>query len=200
MSKNRPLWPFTVMGYVIRAMQVLPHSWREKLLKKMVNSEAAELPSFYGMVRFLEAAGNSSLTGVGHKDLVRRYPELDSVSVTYVDIPGPHGNVKAKMYKGPTTSSTCGFVWVHGGAFVGGDIDGTEAHWAGLALAAAGIPVLSLSYRKALRGVQFPVPSDDVLAGWNWASSNLSQFGEHVNHLHLGGASAGGNLTAGRRW
>jgi acetyl esterase len=57
--------------------------------------------------------------------------------------------------------------------------------------------VLSLSYRKALKGVHYPIPSDDVLAGWNWANSNMARFGSSIQRLHLGGASAGGNLTAG---
>ena len=33
-----------------------------------------------------------------------------------------------------------------------------EAHWVSLALAARGFGVLSLDYRKALRGVHYPVP------------------------------------------
>ena len=71
-----------------------------------------------------------------------------------------------------------------------------EANWVGLALAARGVPVLSLEYRMAIDGVHFPAPSNDVLAGWLWAVEHTAELGE-VASLHLGGASAGANLAAG---
>jgi acetyl esterase/lipase len=86
---------------------------------------------------------------------------------------------------------------VHGGGFVGGDLDMAEANWVSLALAARGYAVLSVEYRKALHGVHFPIPSDDVLAAWNWATAHAPDFGAAPDALHLGGASAGGNLVAG---
>ena len=88
-------------------------------------------------------------------------------------------------------------MWVHGGAFIGGNLDFGEAHWVGLAIAAAGIPVLSLDYRKSLRGVHYPVPSDDVLDGWLWATTHADELRTSPDAVHLGGASAGGNLVAG---
>lgn len=84
-----------------------------------------------------------------------------------------------------------------GGAFIGGDLDFPESHWVSLAVAAGGIPVLSLDYRKALRGVHYPLPSDDVLDGWLWANAHAEELGATPGELHLGGASAGGNLVAG---
>jgi acetyl esterase/lipase len=88
-------------------------------------------------------------------------------------------------------------VWAHGGGFVAGDLDMAEAHWVALMIAARGVPVLSIDYRKCLRGVKFPVPSDDVLAAWRWATANAAGLGTTPARLHLGGASAGANLTAG---
>jgi acetyl esterase len=41
------------------------------------------------------------------------------------------------------------------------------------------------------------VPSDDVVAAWNWAHDHADLLGCDPERLHLGGASAGGNLTAG---
>ena len=72
-----------------------------------------------------------------------------------------------------------------------------EAHWVSLYLAAHGISVLSLDYRKALHGVKYPAPSNDVLAGWQWALENFDALGlGTADDLHLGGASAGAALTA----
>ena len=110
------------------------------------------------------------------------------------DIAGPHGPVPARLYR-PAVPSGEGLVWVHGGSFIAGNLDMNEANWVAMVLAVRGITVLSLDYRKALDGVRFPVPSDDVLAGWRWAAKNSHQLSD--SRLHLGGASAGGALACG---
>lgn len=90
-----------------------------------------------------------------------------------------------------------GLVWVHGGAFIAGNLDMPEAHWVSLYLASHGISVLSLDYRKTLHGVKYPAPSNDVYAGWCWAVAHLDALGlGTAEKLHLGGASAGAALTA----
>ena len=136
------------------------------------------------------------LGAVDTGDLVQRFSELADVGVRDVTIEGMHGDVAGRIYRGLTRPGA-GLVWVHGGAFVGGDLDMPEAHWVSLAIAANGFPVLSLDYRKALRGVHYPVPSDDALAGWLWATTHADELGVAADELHLGGASAGGNLVAG---
>jgi acetyl esterase len=129
--------------------------------------------------------------------LLRMFPELASVEVREVGIHGPHGPVAARAYlpEGPPAAA---LVWVHGGGFIGGTLDGAESNWVGLALARRGIAVLALDYRKAVGGVRYPVPLDDVEAGWRWAAANAADA-LRVNPaaLHLGGASAGGCLAAG---
>ena len=75
--------------------------------------------------------------------------------------------------------------------FIGGDLDMLEAHWVSLALAARGSGVLSLDYRKALRGVHYPVPSDDILAGWPWATTHADELGVQPDDLHLGAPAPG---------
>jgi acetyl esterase len=152
---------------------------------------------FRQLVEFVESQDASPSVGaVNTTDVLRRFPELAVVDVRDVAIDGRHGDVPGRIYRGPNTAST-GFVWVHGGAFIGGDLDMPEAHWVSLALASRGFSVLSLDYHKALRGVHYPVPSDDVLDGWLWATTNADQLGVGADALHLGGASAGGNLSAG---
>ena len=140
-----------------------------------------------------------SLGTIDLAELVGRFPELASVAVRDVAIDGPHGDVPGRVYRRPdaTGATGAGLVWVHGGAFIGGDLDMPEAHWVSLALAARGTTVVSLDYRKALRGVHYPMPSDDVLAGWCWTAAHADELGIDPGRLHLGGASAGGNLAAG---
>jgi acetyl esterase/lipase len=87
---------------------------------------------------------------------------------------------------------------VHGGAFIGGYLDMPESNWVALELAARGIPVFAVDYTKCLGDVHYPVPSDDVLAAWEHARTHAEKLlGVAPDALLLGGASAGGTLTAG---
>ncbi len=152
---------------------------------------------FQQIVEMLES--NDAALELGLKsasDLLERFPELADVDARDIVIDGLHGDVPGRVYRGPQQGGT-GLVWVHGGAFIGGDLDMLEAHWVSLALAARGFAVLSLDYRKALRGVHYPVPSDDILAGWLWATTHADELAAQPDDLHLGGASAGANLVAG---
>lgn len=130
-------------------------------------------------------------------ELVERFPELGAVAIRTHMIDGPHGPIETRAYRLAGAPAGAGLVWVHGGAFLFGELDMPEANWVGLALAARGVAVLSVEYRKAVGQNRFPVPSDDVLAAWNWANEHAELLGCAPDQLHLGGASAGGNLTAG---
>jgi len=131
--------------------------------------------------------------------LVRRFPRLAGVETHDLTVEGARGPQPARLYRDPSAApSGRAFVWVHGGAFVGGYLDMPESHWVALELASRGIPVLALDYTKCLGDVHFPVPSDDVLAGWRFALDNAGEFfGAGPDAVALGGASAGGNLVAG---
>jgi acetyl esterase len=124
-------------------------------------------------------------------------PALAAVETSDVAIPGPHGDVPARIYRRPTDQRGTALVWAHGGGFFGGDIDMPESHWVSLSIAARGFGVLSVDYRKCVGGVHYPVPSDDVLAAWQWATAHADELGASPERLHLGGASAGGSLAAG---
>lgn len=127
-----------------------------------------------------------------HTDLLAAFPDLADVEFEHVEMPG---GLTARLYRPSTTPSGDAIVWVHGGGFIFYDLDGPEAHWVGLRLASRGHTVISVDYTKALNGVHYPTPSDDILAAWNWAVARASGLG--IRRLHLGGASAGGNLAAG---
>jgi acetyl esterase len=152
----------------------------------------------WAIARRLERTGPpvDTRTDIDTASLQRRFPRLADVSVTDVAVAGPHGEVPARHYRAPGESRAA-FLWVHGGAFVGGDLAMPESNWIALELAARGIPVLAVDYRKALNGVTYPIPSDDVLAAWLWATADAEAlFGVDPGRMHLGGASAGGTLVA----
>ncbi|NYF14898.1 acetyl esterase/lipase [Pseudoclavibacter sp. JAI123] len=131
--------------------------------------------------------------------LVRRFPHLGAVATIDVTLDGPNGPLPGRIYVDETAQAVgVGFVWAHGGAFLGGHLDIPEANWTSLELASRGVPVLSIDYTKCVRGVHYPVPSDDVLAWWEEARSHsLEWLGVPGDRLVLGGASAGATLTAG---
>ena len=119
-------------------------------------------------------------------------------------IPGPHGSVPVRIYpvQGAAHAAGPGLVWLHGGGFAHGDLDMPEADWVAGQLAARGIGVVSVFYRLApvpqsgRAGVHFPVPSDDVLAAFDWTLNHAAELGLNPESISLGGASAGGALAA----
>jgi acetyl esterase/lipase len=114
-------------------------------------------------------------------------------------VTGPHGPVPIRVYRHETAvPTTRALVWVHGGGFIGGSLDMPESDWVARELAARGIPVVAVDYTKCLGEVHYPVPSDDVLAAWRHVRrASEDVLGIRPEHLVLGGASAGGALTAG---
>jgi acetyl esterase/lipase len=89
-------------------------------------------------------------------------------------------------------------VWVHGGAFVGGDLEMPEADWTARQICErAGAVVVSVDYRLCNGGVHYPVPHDDVVAAFRWVRDNADALGADAGRISLGGASAGGNLSIG---
>jgi len=158
-------------------------------------------PDLETIVATLESMGPEGLAALvpaaPDPSLYLRDRLLASVEMRDVTIAGPHGVVSGRIYRHPTERRDTAIVWVHGGAFMGGDLDMPEGHWVSLSIAARGFGVLSVDYRKCLGGVHYPVPSDDVLAAWQWAVGHADKLGASFDHLHLGGASAGGSLAAG---
>ncbi len=116
--------------------------------------------------------------------------EIREVSVP--EVPAP-----MRLYI-PVTPSGSGVLWLHGGGFTAGSYDDPEGDGVARALCADGSTVLTVEYRHADpdRAIYYPVPSDDVVAAWCWFVRSAPGLGLRRS-LHLGGASAGGNLALG---
>jgi len=115
-------------------------------------------------------------------------------------VPGPHGPVPVRIYtpSAQVPAGAPGLVWLHGGGFIGGDLDMREADWTAREVcAAAGAVVVSVDYRLAVGGVCYPVPHDDTVAAVAWVRDRADDLGVDPARISIGGASAGGNLTAG---
>lgn len=161
-----------------------------------VDFRALPLPE---LLRMLREQGEPAdpRPGIDTASLKRRFPRLANVETRDLTIDGRVRRVPARLYRDASAeASGRALVWVHGGAFIGGHLDMPESNWVALELAARGIPVLAVDYVKCLGDVHFPEPSDDVLVAWRYALEHAGElFG--TGDVLLGGASAGGNLTAG---
>lgn len=130
----------------------------------------------------------------------------------------------ARIYRAEEPSGAA-LVWLHGGAFMFGDLDMPEADAVARALAAGGVSVVSVDYTLAPQEgaaglpepdgfdgmpspeelflmrpgprAAFPVASLQTVAAFDWAVAHASELGAAVDRVALGGASAGGNLAAG---
>jgi acetyl esterase/lipase len=105
-------------------------------------------------------------------------------------VPGPHGEIPVRVYRGAADTSTA-LLWAHGGGFQAGNLEMPEAHVVATELAArASATVVSVDYRLATGGVHYPVPLDDVRAAWRWMGTELG-----ARRCAIGGASAGAALA-----
>ena len=129
-------------------------------------------------------------------------PEGHPVDVHDTSLDGPHGTVPVRVYRpvgsGGSDAGRPGLVWMHGGAFLMGDLDMPESDQVARGIVAR-VPsvVVCVDYRLSVDGVHFPVPHDDVVAAFRWVAQHAAELGIDRHRLAIGGGSAGGNLAAG---
>ena len=187
---------FALAGYLLKLLTLLPAQVRRRMMRTHFD---AAIPNFADYFRTLEICDPSIHFGwAAVPDALKEdFPHLAKVAVTEIGLETNDGLLPMRLYRDPALPATRALVWIHGGGFTGGGLDCAEANWVALELASHGIPVLTMTYRKALKGVRYPAPSDDVLAAWSWAVANTDALGVSPAQIHIGGGSAGGNLSAG---
>ena len=109
-------------------------------------------------------------------------------------IPGADGQLPARIYWPSDERGLPLLVWFHGGGWVIGDLDQTDASCRALTNKSGAI-VVSVEYRKAPE-FPFPAPAEDAYASVVWAAEHAEELGANPDLLAVGGASAGGNLAA----
>ena len=111
-------------------------------------------------------------------------------------VDGPHGPIPVRVYGDEDGAGRPALLWIHGGAFMFGDLDMPEADWTSREVCArTGGVVVSVDYRLAVGGVHHPVPLDDCVAAARWLRDNAVDLGVDPARISLGGGSAGGNLA-----
>lgn len=111
-------------------------------------------------------------------------------------VPTPDGDVPVRCY---TPSAAIGeahgvLVWLHGGGWVIGDLETSDATCRALANR-AGCVVVSVDYRRA---PEHPSPAalEDCMAALMWTVENFEVLGVDASKVAVGGDSAGGHLAA----
>ena len=115
-------------------------------------------------------------------------------SVEGVRIPGPAGEIAARIYTPHAQAPRPALVYFHGGGWVVCDLDTHDVVCSAIARR-AGAVVVSVDYRRAPEH-KFPAAVEDACAAAAWVAANAGGLGIDAARLAVGGDSAGGNLAA----
>lgn len=108
-------------------------------------------------------------------------------------LPGPSGDLAARVYRPDAVGPLPTVVLFHGGGWVIGDLD-THDNMARSICRDCDAVVLSVDYRLAPEA-PFPAAVEDAVAATRWAADHLDELGGS-DVLAVAGDSAGGNLAA----
>jgi acetyl esterase len=114
--------------------------------------------------------------------------------VRQLTIPGPGGDMGARLYRPSAAPDLPVLVWYHGGGMVIGSLKGAD--WVCRELSVqAGTMVVSVDYRLAPEA-KFPAAVEDAYAAAAWVAANAAALGGDPTRVSVGGDSAGGTCGA----
>src|SRR6516165_7731888 len=125
-------------------------------------------------------------------------PAVEGVTGRDEFVPGPQGKpaVRVRVYRPDDQPRNLpALYWIHGGGYVMGDIEQDDRLMRQL-VKRIGCVAVSGDYRLAPEH-PFPAPVEDCYAGLKWLFAQSDEIGVQKTHIAIGGASAGGGLTAG---
>ncbi|KSW30256.1 alpha/beta hydrolase fold domain-containing protein [Cellulomonas sp. B6] len=111
-----------------------------------------------------------------------------------IEVPTRAGSIRARVYHPQTGVDGPGFVvWVHGGGFVLGDLD-TSEHTAAELARTAGLPVVSLHYRRAPEH-PYPAAIEDAQDAVRWLTGPDGAAVGVSGPFAVAGDSAGASVS-----
>jgi acetyl esterase len=203
-----PRFPPAVEHRILKLACGLPEPVQRRLFGPLPRMEGQTLaPDIHALISLAARARSDSLEDRAdpaeartqrraEAAIVAERPTIPMARVEEVAIPGPAGEIAARLYvpaaDGPQPLPL--LVYFHGGGWVIGDLETHDSPCRFLA-ANAGAQVLAVDYRLAPEH-PFPAAADDAFAAFSWASENAARFGVDPSRIAVGGDSAGGNLAA----
>lgn len=132
------------------------------------------------------------------RKFISEYTKPDDLQMRDITIPGGDGqSMTLRVYTpGNLPPKAPVVLEVHGGGFVGGNLDIDNYRCIALATGTPAI-VVGVDYRlSALGGVHFPQPLLDCNAALEWVHAHAEELGGDPDRIALHGTSAGGCLCA----
>jgi acetyl esterase len=111
-----------------------------------------------------------------------------------VEIPGPRGEIPARIYRPVENGPLPALLFYHGGGWVIGNLDTNDDLCRKLSKKASAV-VVSVDYRLAPEH-RFPAALDDSYAALEWVFRNAGELKVDRSRIAVAGGSAGGNLAA----
>jgi acetyl esterase len=122
-------------------------------------------------------------------------PAVEMVGdISHELIPGPAGDLLARIYRPQGNGPFPVLVYFHGGGWVIANLGTYDASCRALTNAAKCM-VVSIAYRQAPEH-KFPAAAEDAYAAVQWVMTNAAKLNGDPNRVAVGGESAGGNLAA----
>lgn len=163
----------------------------DPLSQKIVDVLSAGFPRL-GETVFDAAQARASLAAL---PATAGIPRTQVARVEDRTIPGAAGPIPVRLYwPGGDTRNLPVVVFLHGGGFVLGNLDGHDAMARDLC-AGAGAITVSVDYRLAPEH-PCPAAADDAYSSLLWAHENAVSLGGDPARIGVAGDSAGGNLAA----
>jgi|APSaa5957512622_1039677.scaffolds.fasta_scaffold35304_2 acetyl esterase/lipase len=128
----------------------------------------------------------------------KQIPDIEGVTTEIRKIPGPQGepHVEVRIFQPENRAEVLpALLWIHGGGYVMGSAEQDELQTQYFAKTLQCV-VVSVDYRLAPE-TPYPGPLEDCYASLKWLYNNCSELGVDQSRIAIGGASAGGGLTAG---
>ncbi|PSL00535.1 acetyl esterase/lipase [Murinocardiopsis flavida] len=126
-----------------------------------------------------------------------RYEPENPVDISEREIQGPQGApaVRVRVYsRSGADLGAPAIVYMHGGAFVSGELEAFDARCTEFA-DRIGALVVSVDYRLSPAS-PFPDALEDVYAVLQWVAANAEELAVDPDRIAVAGDSAGGNLAA----
>ena len=115
-------------------------------------------------------------------------------TVEDIHLPGPGGEIPARLYRPNAQGPLPVLVYFHGGGWVVGSLNSHDGVTRFLANHARCV-VISVDYRLAPEH-RFPAAVEDAWAATAWVHEHAGEIGGDANRLAVGGDSSGGDLAA----